>query len=376
MERYIYQNGKKLRCGYTTGSSAAGASLGALCNLMGERTEGIEIRALNGWDIPLILHNQKKSDNYAAASVIKDPGDDPDITRGIHIYSKVSWGEPTDDRRYFVNERGNIYLTGGDGVGTVTKKGLQVGVGYSAINPGPRRMIFETLEKKIPSDRTLTVEISIPEGEEKAKKTFNPKLGIVDGLSILGSTGIVKPMSEDALIDSLKIEISVYKEEKKKDYVVFTFGNYGRKFIKEHTDYSEDEAIVTSNYIGAMVDEAYRLGFKKIYLAGHIGKFVKLAGGIFNTHSKVADARLEILTACAVVAGESSEILQKVIGSNTTEEAVEYIESSKVWEVVGKRALKYLRERTYGEIEIEAAFFSFEKGKLYESRGEQNEKDK
>jgi len=373
MERYIYQNGKKLRCGYTTGSSATGASLGALCNLMDERVEGIEIRALNGWDIPLVLHNQEKKDKYAMASVIKDPGDDPDITRGIHIYSKVSWGKPSDGRRYFVNEEGNIYLTGGNGVGTVTKKGLQVGVGYSAINPGPRRMIFETLEKKIPSEKILTVEISIPEGEEKAKKTFNPKLGIVDGLSILGSTGIVKPMSEDALIDSLKIEISVYKEEKKKDYVVFTFGNYGRKFIKEHTNYSEEEAIITSNYIGAMIDEAYRLGFKKVYLAGHIGKFVKLAGGIFNTHSKVADARLEILTACAVVAGESSEILQKIIGSNTTEEAVEYIEGTKVWEVVGKRALKYLRERTYGEIEMEVAFFSFEKGKLYESQGESDE---
>ncbi len=367
MERYIYQNGKKLRCGYTTGSCATGASLGALLNLMDKRVEGVEIRALNGWDIPLELHNQERRGEYATASVIKDPGDDPDITRGIHIFSRVSWGKPENTEGYFINKRKSIYLTGGEGVGTVTKKGLQVGPGYSAINPGPRRMIFETLEGFIPQGREITIEVSIPEGREKARKTFNPKLGIEGGLSILGSTGIVKPMSEDALIDSLKIELSVWREESGRDDVVFTFGNYGRKFIEENTTYNASEAIVTSNYIGVMIDEAYRLGFKRIYIAGHIGKFVKLAGGIFNTHSKVADARLEVLTACAVIAGEERATLEKIVGSNTTEEAVSYIKSPAVWKAVGERALKYLRERTYDEIDIEIAFFSFEEGKLYES---------
>lgn len=369
MERYIYQNGKKLRCGYTTGSCATGASLGALLNLMDRRVEGVEIRALNGWEIPLELHNQRRRGEEATASVIKDPGDDPDITRGIHIFSRVSWGKPKDSEGYFINEKKNIYLTGGEGVGTVTKKGLQVGPGYSAINPGPRKMIFETLEDLIPQGREISIEIEIPEGREKARKTFNPKLGIEGGLSILGSTGIVKPMSEDALIDSLKIELSVWREESGRDDVVFTFGNYGRKFIDESTEYTASDAIVTSNYIGVMIDEAYRLGFKRIFLAGHIGKFVKLAGGIFNTHSKMADARLEILTACAVIAGEEREILEKIVGSNTTEEAVGYIKSPAVWKAVGERALKYLGERTYGEIEIDIAFFSFEEGKLYESEG-------
>jgi len=369
MERYIYQNGKKLRCGYTTGSCATGASLGALLNLMDKGVEGIEIRALNGWEIPLVLHNQSRTGEEAIASVIKDPGDDPDITRGIHIFSKVSWEKPEDTEKCFVNGKRNIYLTGGEGVGSVTKKGLQVAPGYSAINPGPRKMIFETLEDLIPEGREISIEISIPEGREKARKTFNPKLGIEGGLSILGSTGIVKPMSEDALVDSLKIELSVWKEETGSTEVVFTFGNYGRKFIDESTGYNASDVIVTSNYIGVMIDEAYRLGFKKIFIAGHIGKFVKLAGGIFNTHSKMADARLEILTACAVLAGEKRETLEKIIDSNTTEEAVGYVISPAVWEVVGKRAMKYLRERTYGEIEIDIAFFSFEEGKLYESEG-------
>ena len=367
MDKFIYQNGKKLRCGYTTGSCATGASLGALLNLMDKRAEGVQIKALNGWEIPLVLHNQSRKEMEATASIIKDPGDDPDITRGIHIFSRVSWGRPEDTEGYFINEKKNIYLTGGEGVGTVTKKGLQVGPGYSAINPGPRQMIFETLEDLIPEGREISIEIEIPEGREKARKTFNPKLGIEGGLSILGSTGIVKPMSEDALIDSLKIELSVWREESGRDDVVFTFGNYGKKFIDESTEYTASEAIVTSNYIGVMIDEAYRLGFKRIFLAGHIGKFVKLAGGIFNTHSKMADARLEILTACAVIAGEEREILEKVVGSNTTEEAVGYIKSPAVWQAVGERALKYLRERTYGEVEIDIAFFSFEEGKLYES---------
>lgn len=368
MERYIHQNGKKLRCGYTTGSSAAGASLGALLNLKGSSEEGVVIRALNGWDIPLVLHNQERSQGEARASVVKDPGDDPDITRGMHIFSRVAWGEPADERAYFINEKKNIYLTGGEGVGTVTKRGLQVEPGYPAINPGPRKMIFETLEPHIPEGETVVVEIEIPEGRERARKTFNPKLGIVDGLSVLGSTGIVKPMSEDALIDSLKAELSVYREEKGDELVVFTFGNYGKKFIDEESSYSSTDAVVTSNYIGELIDEALRLGFKKMYIAGHIGKFIKLAGGIFNTHSKVADARLEILTACALVGGEERDTLVKMLGSNTTEEAVGYVKNPETWEAVGERAMKYLRERTYGEMEIETAFFSFEEGKLYESR--------
>lgn len=367
MDRYTYQNGKKLRYGYTTGSTATGASLGAMLNLLDKKIDGVTIRALNGWDIPLVLHNQVKEVGFASASVVKDAGDDPDITNGIHIHSKVSLGKPLDNRNYFINNKKNIYLVGGIGVGTVTKKGLQVGVGYSAINPGPQKMIFETLEKVVPEDTVVTVEIYIPEGEEKAKKTFNPKLGIIGGISVLGSTGIVKPMSEEAWIDSIKMELSIYREEKGTDEVLFTFGNYGKKFIKEETDYLDDEIIVISNFVGTLVDEAYRLGFKKIVLCGHIGKFIKLAGGVFHTHSKIADARLEILTACAVVAREKPEILDKIIYSNTTEEAVEY-GSPRLWAVVGERAIKYLRERTYGEIDIEVAFFSFEKGKLYDSR--------
>lgn len=368
MDKFTYQNGKKLRYGYTTGSTATGASLGALLNLLGKKIDGVTIRALNGWDIPLVLHNQEKQIDCASASVIKDAGDDPDITNGIYIYSKVSIGTPVDNRRYFINNKKNIYLVGGTGVGTVTKKGLQVEVGYSAINPGPQKMIFETLEKILPENTVVTVEIYIPEGEEKSKKTFNPKLGILGGISVLGSTGIVKPMSEEAWIDSIKTELSIYKEEKGTDKVLFTFGNYGKKFIKEERGCLDDEIVVISNFVGTLVDEAYRLGFKKIVLCGHIGKFVKLAGGVFHTHSKIADARLEILTACAVVAREKPEILDKIISSNTTEEAVEYVESNKVWDVVGERAIKYLKERTYGEIDIEVAFFSFEKGKLYDSK--------
>ncbi len=366
MERYIYQGGKKLRCGYTTGSSATGASLGALLNLLGHKKEGLVIRALNGWDIPLTLHNQIKDEDSAVASIIKDPGDDPDITKGLHIYAKVRLGKPTDDRRYFVNEKGNIYLTGGEGVGRVTKKGLQVDVGYPAINKGPRRMIFETLEKYLEDDMVVTVEVSIPRGEEVAKKTFNPKLGIVDGLSVLGSTGIVKPMSEAALIDSIKAEVSVYSKEKGIEEIALTFGNYGKKFIVENTRYSEGEIVVTSNFIGDIIDEVARLKFKRIYLAGHIGKFIKLAGGIFNTHSRVADARLEILTSCAMAGEERYEVLKKVLASNTTEEAVGYIENKKTWSEVERRAKKYLTERTFGEIEIEVDFFSFEEGRLNE----------
>lgn len=365
MDRYEIVNGKKLRYGYTTGTSATGASLGSLLNLIGKKQEKVVVKALNGWDIDIILHNQEQGADWAMASVEKDSGDDPDITKGIHIYSKVRLGEPENKKGYFVNERKNIYLKGGQGVGLVTKKGLQVEVGYHAINPGPRKMIFETLEPLLGKDIVITIEISVPEGEEKAKKTFNPKLGIVGGISILGSTGVVKPMSEEAWVNSIKVELKVSREENGREELLLTFGNYGKKFIEEHTSYDRDRAIITSNFIGTLVDEAYELGFKKIILVGHIGKFIKLSGGIFQTHSKIADARLELLTTCGYLGGESKEVLDKIIGSNTTEEAVDYIENESTWQVVADRAKKYLRARTYNEIDIEVGFFAFEKGKLY-----------
>lgn len=231
----------------------------------------------------------------------------------------------------------------------MTKKGLKVPPGKSAINPGPQEMIMKTLNPLLEKHGLkVVVTIYVPKGKEKALKTFNGKLGIVGGISILGSTGIVKPMSEEALTKSMFAELKVLKENSPREWVVFAFGNHGKKFCLDNK-IDIEQMVVTSNYIGFMIDSAVKLGFKKILLIGHIGKAIKVAGGIFNTHSRVADARLEIIAANAILIDEPRENILKVLEANTAEEATEYISKKEslfnlIANKVVKRAMEYSRD--------------------------------
>ncbi|MGL4687647.1 MAG: cobalt-precorrin-5B (C(1))-methyltransferase CbiD, partial [Fusobacteriaceae bacterium] len=354
---------KELKSGYTTGSCSAAATKVALEKLF-KNTEYpyVDIMSLNGKKLTIPVHSIKLSSNKSCrVSIIKDAGDDPDVTDGIQICSRVRIVEDfKNTEKGFVED--NIYIGGGRGVGIVTKKGLLAPMGKYAINPGPLKMIFqvakEILEELRIEKKKIEIIIFIPEGKKKALATLNYKLGILGGISILGSTGIVKPMSEEALKASLYVELKVMKENSKKDWAIFVFGNHGERFCKS-MGLSTSQIVIISNYIGFMIESAIKLDFKKIILIGHIGKAVKIAGGIFNTHSRVADARLEILSANAVLVGEPLENIKKIMDSNTVDEASEYIEKRELFNLISNKVALKSQEYSRDKLICEALIFSF-----------------
>ena len=363
MEEYLYFRGKKLRYGYTTGSSATAATKAALMYLLDDGKHDIPevtIKLPSGNSLTINVNSLEKKENSVLASVIKDGGDDPDVTHGLEIYSKVR-----------LRNDSKINIFGGMGVGKVTKKGLPVAPGNSAINPVPLKMIRETVEEILPEGFGADVEISVPKGEETAKKTLNAKLGIIGGISILGTTGIVKPMSEESWKASLAIELKMALENAGNGEAIFLFGNRGKQYLSDNFDDNTSQVIVISNFVGYMFDRACEFEAKKIYFIGELGKFVKVAGGIFHTHSRVSDAKMEILTANALLVGESTENMKKIMASNTTEEATKYIEKTEVYSLLAEKAKQKCEEycrRNGWELEVETLIISAEKEVLGNSR--------
>jgi cobalt-precorrin-5B (C1)-methyltransferase len=365
-ERYVYKDNKKLRRGYTTGSCATAASKAAAIMLMsGRDVDNISIMTPKGIEINVQIVDIKRGYNFVSCAVQKDSGDDPDATDKILIYSKVTIYRSLNDE---------IKIDGGIGVGRVTKPGLECSVGTAAINKTPRNMI-ENEMKKVSMEWDyhggIQVEIYVPQGVEVAKKTYNPKLGIVGGISILGTSGIVEPMSEVALLESLKVEMRVIYETKAK-YIIITPGNYGETFMKDKTKLDLDNSVKCSNFIGDVLDYAVELGFKGVLLIGHIGKFIKLAGGIMNTHSKNADCRMEILMAHAAIQGCSIEGLKNIMNSITTDEAINYLDIEGLREktiyTIMHKIDYYIKQRTYNNLEIGAIMFSNKYGILGQTK--------
>ena len=304
-------NQKLLRCGYTTGTCAAAASKAAVAMLFKqELMDSVAITTPNQTDLIIDVLNPQFKDNVASCSIEKDSGDDPDITNGILVSSKVT----------LLPDSSEIIIEGGKGVGKVTKGGLDQPVGMSAINSVPRKMIKDSLNElamQYNYKGGFHVLISVPKGEEIAKKTFNPELGIVGGISILGTTGIVEPMSAKALADSIKVEISVIAAESNESILIF-LGNFGKKFTEEELNLSTKPGIMCSNFIDVALDSSVEFGFKNILIVGHIGKLVKLGIGMFNTHSHNGDGRIETLLSCALEAGANIEILNEIQKCVTT----------------------------------------------------------
>ena len=335
MEEYVYIDGKKYRRGYTTGSCAAAASKAATYMLITQKKiESVNIDTPKGIYLTLKPGNIEINKEYAICSIQKDGGDDIDATHTMDIFAKAEM----IDRE---NEGEDIYVTGGIGVGTVTKKGLKVEVGKSAINPVPMNMIKTEIRKVLGTDlntyidktKTLKITIYAPQGVEIAKKTFNPRLGIVGGISILGTSGIVEPMSDEGWKKSLSIELEM-KRAQGLDKIILVPGNHGEEFIQNELRLDIKYVVRMSNFVGYMLMEAKRMGYKKILLAGHIGKFIKVSAGIFHTHSKVADARNEIMISNLALMGAPLEFLQEIDKCVTAEGAVEIIDQSEYTGVV------------------------------------------
>ena len=355
-------NGKELRYGFTTGTCATAATKAALLMLIsGKEVNQVEIVTVCGKKLFLPIEEIVLKKNKVKCAVQKDSGDDPDVTNGMFVFSEVEFCDS------------GIEIKAGEGIGTVTKKGLMVPLGNPAINPVPKKMLLNEITKLLPKNKGIVVTISIPGGTEIAKRTFNPKLGIEGGLSILGTTGIIEPMSVDAIKETHNIELNQLMEDGHKSIIVVP-GNYGSDFVNNIMKIDKAPIIKVSNYIGDLLMYAENKPIKHILIVGHIGKIIKLAGGIFNTHSKIADGRMEIFSAIAASMGLSSSKVNQILDANTTDTAIEIIENEfdknkmkdfykKIANRVSKKAISYIHDK----IEIGIIIFNLQKGKLGES---------
>lgn len=352
LDLYVIKDGKNLRCGYTTGSCATAAAKAAAIMLeTGEIIKYVEIDTPANIQLKLEVHSPIITDEYVSCSIVKDAGDDPDNTDGIEIYAKVS-----------KRSDGEVHIDGGIGIGRITRKGLFGEVGQAAINPVPR----QTIEKEVRevSNNGYDVLIYAPEGEIIGKKTFNSYIGIKGGISIIGSKGIVYPMSEEALLKTIYLEVDMLLEQYGDEHIVLVPGNYGEK-ISESIGIDKPRSKI-SNYIGDSLLYVYNKGFKSITLIGHIGKFSKLSIGVFNTHSKVCDGRMEAFIYYLSFMGAPIELLEKVNSAITAEEGLNICIEAGFGEVVKHmekgaedRIRKYLKDEDY---KVKVIIYSMERG--------------
>lgn len=378
---YVIRGNKKMRFGYTTGSCAAAACKGATEILLGGKLqETVTLMTPKGILLTLELKDIQIEIDKVTCAIRKDAGDDPDTTNGILVYATV---EKTKEQ--------GITLDGGIGVGRVTKAGLSQKIGEAAINPVPKSMILRAateIAEKYDYEGGLKIIIAVPEGVEIGKKTFNPRLGIVGGISILGTSGIVEPMSEAALVQSIRVEMKQHFSQGE-EYLLVTPGNYGADYLREHMDLPYEKNIKCSNYVGETIDMAIDMGVKGILFIAHIGKFVKVAAGIMNTHSHSADARMEVLASNAIRAGAPLECAKEILNASTTDEALDILNRYQMTQGTMKEVLDriqfYLNHRSYEQILLGAVVFSNTCGylgqtadaaKLIEQINIQNEKIK
>lgn len=360
MDTFITVNGKKLRCGYTTGACAAAAAKAALTAVVtGDCPCAVTITLPEGKEFSIPVESCHVSGvGEGSATVRKDGGDDIDVTHGIRIIATVK-----------LRDDGQIRITGGEGVGKVTRRGLKIPPGGAAINPGPLQMITQAAKASL-NGRGAEITIQVPDGETIAQKTLNPKLGIVGGISILGTTGIVRPMSEEALRESLALTLSILCSSGT-TACAFVFGNYGTAFAENVLCIPKDKIICTSNFIGFMLDTAVQHGMERLLIVGHIGKMVKLSAGVFHTHNRIADARMETLACYCALCGAPQPLIRQVYGCKTTQEANEVICAAglqrSVFQLVGESCLRRCRERTGGKLEIACVLFENGGKLLYQS---------
>ena len=354
--QYTVTGGRRMRRGFSTGTCAAAAAKAAVDLLFnGDIPKKVQIHTPAGVDLALDICEVTPGEGWAECAVKKDAGDDPDITNGMLVKARAI---PT--------EKAGITIKGGRGVGVVTKPGLQVEVGRPAINPVPEQMIFEAAASVLPAGQGVEIEIIIPDGERLAKKTLNSRLGITGGLSILGTSGLVEPMSEKSYEDTLALELKSLSLEHRGPVVLVT-GNYGRTLALEHFKLPEQAVVKVGNLVGFSLDRCSELELNKILIIGHIGKLIKVAAGIFNTHSRVADARFETFAARAALLGAGRETILEMQEAVTTEDMVDLLGEiggagyfDQLAEEVSSRSSAYL----YDQARIGTVLFNFRRGLL------------
>ena len=365
-DAYVYVGQQKLRRGYTTGSCAAAAAQAAARALFGEEhPQSVQLAVPKGLTLSIPVHSLQTGERWAKASVCKDSGDDPDVTNGIEVFVTLS-----------VSDRPGIAVCGGVGVGRITKPGLQMPVGEAAINLVPRRMIREQIEQVRQSypqweSVGLRALVEIPQGVQLAAKTYNPRLGIEGGISVLGTSGIVEPMSEQALLDTIHVELR-QRRENGADYILLAPDNYGADYIRDFIGLDPKTAVLTSNFIGDSLEFCKEFGFHGALLIGHIGKFVKLAGGMWNTHSKFGDCRMEIIASHSAALGLRAERTEEILHCATCDDALRILDEEGLKDAflarLGQRIGTMLGYKS-GELQSGAILFSKEYGFLCETEG-------
>jgi cobalt-precorrin-5B (C1)-methyltransferase len=311
----VWHRGKSYRKGYTTGSCAtAAAKVAALMVMRQQLIHQVSIVTPSGVTLNLNVEDASVEMQSAVAAIRKDGGDDVDATHGMLIYAQVT-----------LNDSNDIDILGGEGVGVVTRKGVGLPVGVAAINKTPRHTIEQEVRGVIGPNKGAVVTIFAPEGKERAQRTYNGRLGIENGISIIGTSGIVTPMSEESWKRSLAIELE-QKRALGNENIVLVPGNHGERFVHQQLDIQQDIVVTMSNFVGYMLQEANRLNFQHVLLVGHLGKLIKIAAGVFHTHSHIADARLETLVTHLALLNAPHELLHQIYHCLTTEEALELIE--------------------------------------------------
>ena len=359
-----------MRYGFTTGSCAAAASKAAVYMLLtGKLKQNITIQTPKGILFQTEILETTRSETEVTCAVRKDGGDDPDITSGTLIFSTVCYA----DGEKKIPGQNNRQLSGIH-VEAMQEKRAVICID-AAINHVPREMIEKEVQEVCALadfSGELHITISVPDGERLAEQTFNPRLGIVGGISILGTSGIVEPMSSQALLDTIKVELNQKKAE---GYGIAAVspGNYGLDYMKKTYGYDLDRSVKCSNFIGDTIDMAITTGFEKMLLTGHIGKLVKVAGGIMNTHSREGDCRMEVLTAASVRNQVPYPVLEEILQCVTTEEAVRKLDACGKKDAVMRDLLSkimfYLNKRAAGKLQIEVILYSNEFGELAKSAG-------
>lgn len=386
IDEFVYVDGKKYRRGYTSGSCACGATKAALIMHLEKRNiNEVRIGTPKGVDLDLKIDNISRGKDWVQCSVKKDGGDDIDATHGMDIFARLELVQ-ADQVPDFRSDLDSDYLfiTSGQGIGRVTKKGLDIRPGRPAINRVPLNMILKVVQETLDEagldiydylgGRKILVTIFAPQGQEIAKRTFNSNLGIEGGISIIGTTGIVEPMSDEGWKKALSAELSI-KRAQGREAIILVPGNIGRDIMAKSYGADLDGIVKMSNFIGYMLMETKRLGFKRVIVGGHIGKLIKLSGGITNSHSRVADARREIMVANLALLGAPLELLKEVDACLNTDAMVDIIRDagySKVFKVLADKAASkakvYMRLGQEDHMDIEVYLFSMDGSLLAKSQ--------
>ncbi|OJV63989.1 MAG: cobalamin biosynthesis protein CbiD [Clostridiales bacterium 38-18] len=363
------EDGKELKTGYTTGSCATAGALAAMLLL----TEQMDVPAVaitlpsgDALQIP-VEETRQLSQSSAMARIIKDAGEDADVTHGLDIIVTVTL-DPANQMPPYEE----VVIRGGKGVGTVTKTGLQIAPGEAAINPVPRQMIGAHVRRYLPEGMVATVTVSVPEGEKVAKKTFNPRLGIEGGISIIGTSGIVRPMSDDAYKATIHTELK-QKRALGETTVILVPGLHGEKYA-QGLGYESRQVVHMGNFIGFSIQSAEKLGFEKMLLIGHSGKLMKVAGGIFNTHSRVADAKAEILITELALMSAPLSLIEAVLMANTTDEMSALLEATvyfSAFQNLTEKAKAKVKNQLLEETQVDIVIYSMP-GKILGDTREKN----